>query len=124
MEKVNFREVVFRGTLAELLEQGKLEFCHSAKLAIAHEWLRLQLRQAGNILPVRKCSEYPLRGSTHSIAGSGFSFVPTDNEPLAHLYQHWTQGNEISTTIGIALTQGKIRNGRRADYRISRAVSR
>jgi hypothetical protein len=109
MKRTNFREEAFRGTLEELLEQGKLEAADSARtFALAHQWLRLQLHQANNIFPVRTSSQYKFRGSLHSIGDIGSLFMPADNEPLADLYRQWIEGWVIESTVGLALTEGKV----------------
>ena len=91
MEKMNFRENLFRGNLRDLFEHCKPELKNPATtFAAAHEWLRLQLHQENNILPVRKFAQYSARGSLHRFGENNSSFMPTDNEPLAHLYQQWT----------------------------------
>jgi hypothetical protein len=68
----NFKETVFQGTLLEILEQGKSEFAGAAQpLLEAHEWLRRQLLEKGNILPVRKFGQYVSRGNLHPFGGNG-----------------------------------------------------
>ena len=39
---------------------------------------------------------------------NGGSFLPTDNEPLAHLYRHWTRSGKMDASIGRALTDGQL----------------
>lgn len=53
-ERLNFKGTEFRGTLLEILEQGKLEVTATENLLEAHDWLRKQLLEKGNIFPVRK----------------------------------------------------------------------
>jgi hypothetical protein len=109
MRKINFREEMFRGTLAELLEQGKPETPDLGQtFSLAHTWLRRQLTQRSNIFPVRKSSKYPLRGSLHQAGFAESLFMPTDNEPLADLYQRWLRGDMLDSAIGAALVEGKI----------------
>jgi hypothetical protein len=109
MGKLNFRETVFRGTIRELLEQGKPEIADSAQTLLdAHEWLRGQLREENNILPGRRFAQYQSRGRMHLFGGDGSSFMPTDNEPLAHFYQHWTRSGKIEQSIGRAATEGQV----------------
>jgi hypothetical protein len=105
----NFKTTPFRGTLLEVLEQGKVEADGATEhFPKAHEWLRSQLLEKGNILPVRKFGNYTLRGSLHPFGVNGSSFMPCDNETVAHLYKCWARSEPTETTIGLALTDCKL----------------
>jgi len=109
MSAVNFRQQAFRGTLREVLEQGRLEIENSGgNFLRAHQWLSEQLLENNNILPIRTFGKYRSRGKLHSFGTNGCSFVPVDNEPLASLYQHWIQSGQISQSIGSALSKGLV----------------
>ena len=105
--KVNFKESHFRGTLLDLLDQGKPESARCRSIfSLAHKWLRMQLEQAGNLLPVRKFAGYPVRGALHSCGD--LSFIPVDNEPLAWLYEKWLRLELLEGSIGTAIREGTI----------------
>src|SRR5579863_5640424 len=107
MSAVNFRQQAFRGSLREVLEQGTLEIENSGgNFLRAHQWLREQLLEKNNILPIRTFGRYRSRGKLHSFGTNGSSFIPVDNEPLASLYQHWIQFGQIPQNIGSALSNG------------------
>jgi hypothetical protein len=109
MSKVNFRQQSFRGTLREVLEQGRLEIANSGgNFLRAHQWLREQLLEKNNILPIRTFGKCKSRGKLHSFGTNGSSFIPVDNEPLASLYQHWIQSGQIPQNIGSALSKGLV----------------
>jgi hypothetical protein len=109
MSAVNFRQQAFRGTLREVLEQGRLESENSGgNFLQAHQWLTEQLIEKNNILPIRTFGKYRSRGKLHSFGTNGSSFIPVDNEPLASLYQHWIQSGQIPQNIGSALSKGVV----------------
>src|SRR5947209_17766414 len=109
MEPLKFRVEEFRGTLSELLEQGDLEIENSVENFLqAHRWIRDQLTERHNILPIRVFADYRSRGRLHPLGNNGLCLMPVDNEPLASLYQHWINFGQISHSLRTALAEGVV----------------
>jgi len=70
----------------------------------ASSYSSMSLLEKNNVIPLRKFSQYASRGTLRCFGGPRSAFMPTDNEPLADLYQLWRRSGEIDKTIGEAVT--------------------